>query len=322
MNEQGTNVLEQYDLEVFRTGRGRGAVLCETNDGLKLLKECRAPAGRIEAEARCKEALSDTLRLDGYVRNREGSLISVDEEEIPYTLRNWFDGRECSTREEREMAEAVRLLARFHRAAQTLPEEWTSGLGRAPVLRNVFDRHNRELRRARTYIRNTVQKSEFELCVIRSYERFYAQAERAFFLLQKMEDVPAEHLCHGEFTQHHVLMDRDGAALVDFSRAGLGVQVSDLYLFLRKMMEKNDWSRELGEKLLAAYEEVRPLTKTERRYLYLLFLYPEKYWKQINYYYNANKAWIPGRNIGKLTALEEQFDAREDFLAWLDRETG
>ena len=29
--------------------------------------------------------------------------------------------------------------------------------------------------------------------------------------------------------------------------------------------------------------------------------YPEKYWKQLNYYYNANKAWIPDKNVEKLT---------------------
>jgi hypothetical protein len=45
-----------------------------------------------------------------------------------------------------------------------------------------------------------------------------------------------------------------------------------------------------------------------------LFLYPEKYWKQLNYYYNANKAWIPARNTDKLRVLEEQEEARQAFL--------
>ena len=45
-----------------------------------------------------------------------------------------------------------------------------------------------------------------------------------------------------------------------------------------------------------------------------MFLYPEKYWKQINFYYNANKAWIPARNIEKLRSLEEQQPVRNRFL--------
>ena len=43
-------------------------------------------------------------------------------------------------------------------------------------------------------------------------------------------------------------------------------------------------------------------------------LYPEKYLKQINFYYNANKAWIPERNITKLKNLEEQEENKNAFL--------
>ena len=45
--------------------------------------------------------------------------------------------------------------------------------------------------------------------------------------------------------------------------------------------------------MLDAYDAVQPMGAKGWQYLYFLFLYPEKYWKQLNYYYNANKAWIP-----------------------------
>lgn len=56
------------------------------------------------------------------------------------------------------------------------------------------------------------------------------------------------------------------------------------------------------------------MSRKERTCLYYLFLYPEKYWKQLNFYYNANKAWIPGRNIEKLQNLESQQPDRNRFL--------
>lgn len=324
MNEQDTNVLEQYELEVFRTCRGRGAILCETSRGLKLLKECRAPEKRVEAEAELLEHLrkEDGLLTDRYVRNKEGGLISTTEDGMSYILKDWYEGRECSAREEEEMLQAVRSLAKLHRALRRsdLGEERMGEFGQASPLKEVLRKHNRELKRARTYIRNTVQKQEFELCVIRSFERFYSQAQKALFLLEEEAEEPEKQICHGDFTQHHVLIGRSGTAIVDFSRTTMGVQVSDLYLFMRKMLEKNNWNLPLGIAMKEAYEEILPLTGRENRYLYLLFLYPEKYWKQINYYYNANKAWIPGRNIGKLTALEEQFEAREHFLKRLERD--
>lgn len=45
-----------------------------------------------------------------------------------------------------------------------------------------------------------------------------------------------------------------------------------------------------------------------------MFLYPEKYWKQINFYYNANKAWIPARNTEKIESLKAQEKNRKRFV--------
>ena len=70
-------------------------------------------------------------------------------------------------------------------------------------------------------------------------------------------------------------------------------------------------------RLLEAYDQVLPMGAKEREYLYYLFLYPEKYWKQLNFYYNANKAWIPARNVEKLRSLEEQQEVRNRFLGMI-----
>ena len=94
-------------------------------------------------------------------------------------------------------------------------------------------------------------------------------------------------------------------------------QMEDLYRFMRKAMEKHGWSLSLGMDMLNAYEKVLPLGEKERKCLYYLFLYPEKYWKQINYYFNANKAWIPARNMDKIIGLEAQEESRRGFLRLL-----
>ena len=37
MNEKSLKVLEQYDIELISTRRGRGSYICETDQGKKLL---------------------------------------------------------------------------------------------------------------------------------------------------------------------------------------------------------------------------------------------------------------------------------------------
>ena len=58
-----------------------------------------------------------------------------------------------------------------------------------------------------------------------------------------------------------------------------------------------------------------PLGNRDRDCLYCLFLYPEKYWKQINFYFNGKKNWISARNIEKIHGLEQQEAGRNRFLS-------
>ena len=49
MNDKGINILEKYDFTVFRTYRGRGALVLVTDQGIKLLKEY---GGNVKKEIR------------------------------------------------------------------------------------------------------------------------------------------------------------------------------------------------------------------------------------------------------------------------------
>jgi hypothetical protein len=66
-----------------------------------------------------------------------------------------------------------------------------------------------------------------------------------------------------------------------------------------------------------AYNGVRQLEPWELRQIYLKLLYPEKYWKLSNHYYNGRKTWMSGRDVEKLRRLLEQEPAREEFLSML-----
>lgn len=67
-------------------------------------------------------------------------------------------------------------------------------------------------------------------------------------------------ICHGGLNQHHILMGRDYVAVTGFGRMHLGLQVEDLYYFMRKVMEKHNWDCGLGNGMLEAYERVLPMS--------------------------------------------------------------
>ena len=66
--------------------------------------------------------------------------------------------------------------------------------------------------------------------------------------------------------------------------------------------------------MLKAYHEIKPVSREEWINLKIRFSYPEKYWKQLNFYYNSKKAWFPARNMEKIRILMEQAENQKNFL--------
>ena len=321
MNDNYVDVMEQYEGETLEIRRGRGAWICERSDGVKLLKEYRGSLKRLEFEESILRELKEQgiCSVDQYVRNKEGELITAGEDGTKYILKDWFLDRECNLKENREILTAVTWIARLHRALRQVvwQKEWDLGSMLPPKLSAEMQRHTREMKRVRTFVSGKRKKSEFELCVMENFSEFYEQALEAQNGLASLEEKQDENrlfLCHGDLNQHHVLMGAGEVAVIEFNQMHRGKQMADLYHFMRKVMEKHGWDEQLGMAMTEGYNQVLPMDEEDRACLYYLFLYPEKYWKQLNYYYNANKAWTPAKNVEKLRSLKDQQKARGRFL--------
>lgn len=325
MNEKALQVLEQYDLEVLRSYGGRGGIMLETKEGLKMLKEFAGSRSRLPLEQRVLERLAKggVCAVDRVLANREGELVSVGDYETPYVVKDWPAGRECDPKNEEEILRSTRLLARVHRelrgvlGAEGEERRWILGADRTGEL----EKHNRELKRARNFIRGRQKKGEFELLYLKYAEDIFRNGAEALELLKSSESeklyrqaVEEERLCHGEYVHHNVLLNRQETALVNFARFEVNVQLNDLCLFLRKMMEKHNWSLTLAERMLAAYEQEIPLSGGERLYLAASLCYPEKAWKLIHHYYHTNKAWVPEKSAEKLRIFLSQSERRKKMV--------
>ena len=104
------------------------------------------------------------------------------------------------------------------------------------------------------------------------------QAEEAEQGMERLYEKHGEEImngyavCHGEPDYHHILIGNGYTAVTEFNQMHLGVQMEDLYYFLRKIMEKHDWNERLGRQIMETYERVLPITELERQGLYYLLL--------------------------------------------------
>ena len=94
MNDRAISVLENYDMEVTRTFKGRGTIVCETGNGFRVLKEYKGSTEKLELLDLLQGKLSETVRTDRLVRNKEGELFCKDADGTVYIVKEQLDGRE------------------------------------------------------------------------------------------------------------------------------------------------------------------------------------------------------------------------------------
>lgn len=325
MNDRTVELLEQYDMEVLRTRKGRGSILCETDKGCLIFKEYMGS----EEHAKLQNRLLQTIEAGGSVAveqivpDKEGNLLVKDADETAYILKTWRDGREVAIYDKHECIQAVELLAKLHLAME-MPSD-TPGLPETFCPGKEYEKHNREMKRIRKYLKQKGQKQTFEMKLLSTCDFFINQAlditrewnQYSASFEEEKEPCESEKkivFCHGDYQYHNILTNSEGWFIVNFEKCMPDNPIRDLYLLLRKLLEKSNWSVELGSELLSAYERVRSISARDYIDLYYRLAYPEKFWKIMNFYFNSGKAWIPGKNQEKLEKLIEQEKDKQHFL--------
>lgn len=330
MQEYECEVLEQYDIEVAGTRKTRGAILCDTDRGLLLLREVKGSDKRIPVLSELYDFLYEQgyEKVDRILKTRDGSYIAKGEDGVGYVLKHWFQGRECDVRKPGEVLAASGNLAKLHILMRN--REIGGRAGRQWELPQECRRHNKELKKVRRFIRGTVAKSNFEYAFLECFEQMLEWAQAGADALEDAKyEMLFQHcmeqgcLVHGEYNYHNVLMiqgdhnykkENYRIATTNFEKMRADIQAEDLYYFLRKVMEKHGWKIRLGDSIINTYSAIRPLEDDELEYVCARLIYPEKFWKTADSYYRSNKAWVSAKNTEKLEIAIRQTEEKKQFL--------
>lgn len=318
MNERDSVCLSQYSLKIIHIKKARGALICEDDFGNQyMLMECPYSQKRIKFEQEVLSQLQTQkeIIIDYYLPNKENEFITKESNGNCYLLKKWNLSKKCDVKNKEEVKKAMKALAILHRNMRTvvLDEAEFKHID----LLEQWEKHYNEMKRTKSFIRKKKKKkkSNLEMMILNTIDENLLEAKDTIEKLKnsKFKQIN-QYLCHGDYNYHHVLFSEHGVMVTQFHRLNMGYQVCDIYHFIRKVLEKNNWDIELAKELITAYDSENELNCNEKDLLYLNFLFPYKYWKQVNHYMNSSKIWIPERYLIKLKEVCIQQQKRKEFL--------
>lgn len=325
VNERSLSVLEQYDIAVTDVFHGRGSFICRTDKGRKLLCPFHGSderAALLYSLQLKRKSLGERF-VDLPMPTKEGNFVSVDMYGNRFILKDWVETVECDINDISQLEAAMKALACFHKAFHLTEDDELYGKFSeyGSSFSETVAKHNREISKVFRYIRTKNNKTNFEFSFLHVGEAFLSQGKAVADSLSSgdyeklYEDAKEKGLFnHGDFSHHEVLMIDQHAFVVHPEHFQCAVQIEDLAHIMRKVMEKNDWDINVGERMLEAYDRERTLISEERIFLKLKLTYPEKFWKLANHYFNSKKSWISARQEEKLEKLIEQDKKKQLFL--------
>ena len=317
MSEKLSEVYEAYDMEIQGATRGRGTIILKTDKGARQLSPMTGSEERLRQEKEFKDSLYEEgfIHIDRCVENKNDELVTYDRYGNPYVLREYFEGRECNPSSTFDLTRAAENLAVFHvRGRNLYADEGRTYVYKEP---GNFTRKTMEMKKIRSFISKRPVKNDFEQLYAEAFDMFYEQALKC----QEMMNCCARTdlagkigYCHGSYNYHSVLFCDGFTATVNFDRFHVGYQLVDLYQYIRKVMEKNNYNFDIAVELMEEYDRIVPLTDEDYRYIYILYSYPEKFRKISNRYMNSKKCWISPANMEKLKKVIRDEQEKQKFL--------
>ncbi len=327
MNDKGLSVLDKYEFNLKKTGREKGAVLLDTDKGFFLLKEYNGSPQKLQFENDLLKSLWEKYGIKGdyTLENSNGELISDGEDGKSYIVKRWFKSRDMEQKNPKHIKSAGNMLGRLHKGLRNIGDLEVCTENRISDMEQYFGqeflRHNNEMRRTRNFIRQKKRKNEFELMVLDSFDRFWEEgkkAEEEFYALNMNEFIKKncqkKALIHGAYNYHNLVFVGEEIIVTNYSKVKYGIQVRDLYDFMRKTLEKMGWDTKIGKSIIEEYQKNNVLSQEEKNYLLLKLCYPEKYWKILSHYNNTGKVWIPDKDVIKLKNTIAEAENRKKFI--------
>lgn len=315
--DRGLGILTQYGLTAETVVRGRGTLICQTEKGWKSIREYWGSPARMEQQMQLQQHCMQEgfSLLDQVMQNQDGQVVTFGEDKTPYVVKGWFQGNECNTRSVEDVLRCMEMLARLH---TTMQMERQEEIPTSDLLEEC-KKHNRELRRIHKFVQKKKKKNFFEERLADSISQFLEAGEKAADQMEtagyeQLREEKSMEICHGDCNQHNMIMTREGVAVINFEHWHYELQIEDLCLFMRKILDKHGWNQELGKSMLQQYEGQRRLSQDEKYHLNLCLSYPWRYWKLANYYASNPKVWISRKNTEKIEQAVALWEPWQQFL--------
>lgn len=314
-----------YGIKVTSIKPCRAGYVLETEKGKKHLRQCQCSENRILYVHGAKEHLFNNgfVNLDTYsVTVNNKPFMEIEGQN--YVMTPFIEARECEFSDDTDTIRASTALAQMHIAGIGFKHEYESisgDLGKLPE--SLGKRYDEILRMRRKAER---ERGAFDYIYLDCVDKFIELAEESLSLLGGTEyprlvkkTFIEGGICHHDYSYQNILIKGHTTFITGFECCTEELRIYDLVNLLRRKMRKCNWNPQKASLLLDAYGEIAPVSKDEISVMKAMLLFPQKFWRVANKYYNSRRSWAQKNFTGMLEEVIAEYNDHVRFMKQFDK---
>lgn len=242
-----------------------------------------------------------------------------------FILTPWIDGIKCSYDNMQNVLDASKNLALMHKCSKHFKP--VAGSSNRTGYENIFisqQKHFCQLLNSSNLAFK--YKDHFSRIFLQNFEINLKLAKLAVGLSSTINmNNLSKALCHMDYVNKNIIFDESNIIwIIDFDKCKMDYCIHDIAYFLRRLLKRDNtkWNLEIAINTLNLYDEIKPLSIDEYKFLVAYLSFPHKFWKISRDYYNNINKCNKNSFITLLNKSAEKSDTQlqfiEEFKAYIE----
>lgn len=315
-----------YGVKAISIKPCRAGYLIDTDQGRKHLRQCQCSENRIVYVHDAKVHLfkNGFTCLDTYSEAVNGNpYMEIDNQY--FVMTPYIDARECEFGDDNDALRASVALASMHKSGKgfkpRLGLSVPSDLGKLPE--SLGKRYDEILRMRRKAER---ERGAFDYIYLDCVDKFIDLAEKSLNIFNGLEyprlvkkALLDGGICHHDYSYQNILIAGSQTYITGFESCSDEIRIYDVVNLLRRKMRKCNWNMQKASLLLDAYTEISPISSDEIIIMKAMLLFPQKFWRVANRYYNSRRSWAQKNFTGMLEEVITEYHEHIRFMNQFDK---
>ncbi|MBQ2753380.1 MAG: CotS family spore coat protein [Firmicutes bacterium] len=301
-NSNSAILSKGYGLKLISCTRTRTGLICKTDKGVKELKKVFCDEKTVIFEDAVKRHLKQRgFRGVGLYEMTSDGTPFFNYEDTRYVLEEYIPCKNADLADKDVMKKTVEALADIHNLTEDFVFDGEAKLG--TDLTELYMKRKQELLRIMARIKKGNSKTCCDRIILNKGEEFAARAQDALDVLYDAGygDKNKNVICHNCYKGDNIRLSTEEEVLVTgFSKCAFDMGTVDISEFIRRFYKDTACSGNDAGRIIEIYSNKRYLSENDIKMIYAMLLYPSKFLRLCNSYYNKRRSFTSA-------AVEEKF---------------